>query len=347
MKKLIVTGLVCALAITAAGCGESAEGNNSGLVVEKIGEDAAGSDNNAGEQSGEKTEEGAAGNKEAQSESKEKAADANAESAENTDGAAEGNLYEAFQKGTAKAKYRGTGDMAAYFDTASAFEAGQSYTMDEILKALEGADGTVKFLSDVKYSNIDCGQDGVPELLVEASSDGEVSFLMIIKEIDGELVICYDQDSWSRSSVTVNSNGTIEGSGSGGAAVHVVDYAFVDGKGDYNYYYGCEETLTLSEELYAYMEGEDYAVIPMAGVDVDHYGVRDYYFEADYTKRTHYYEYFRIDDSYNDVTTEADYDDSNELKQRFDDAGIKTYTKADIDKMLKDRAAKIAYPGAK
>ena len=59
--------------------------------------------------------------------------------------------------------------------------------------------------------------------------------------------------------------------------------------------------------------------------------------------RDHYYSYFVIDDNFNDVTTDADYDDSNELKKRFTDAGIKTYTKSEIDQMLKDRATQIGY----
>ena len=37
----------------------------------------------------------------------------------------------------------------------------------------------------------------------------------------------------------------------------------------------------------------------------------------------------------------------NELKQRIEGAGFKTYTKSEIDQMLKDRASEIGYPAAR
>ena len=157
------------------------------------------------------------------------------------------------------------------------FFEGKSYNMAEIVTAIADADGAfyAPALPEIQYSEIDCGEDGVPELLADAPFGDEFHLLMIIKEIDGELVICFDQDSWSRSYVEVKPNGVIEGEGSGGAAIHIVDHAFVDGKGEYKFYY----------------------------------------------------------------------DDSNELKKKFTDAGVKTYTKSEMDQMLKDRAAEIGYPG--
>ena len=76
----------------------------------------------------------------------------------------------------------------------------------------------------------------------------------------------------------------------------------------------------------------------------DHIGLREYYFEPISEDRTYYYNYFVLDDEFNDVTTDADYDDSNEMKQRIEGAGFKTYTKSEIDQMLADRAKEIGYP---
>ena len=39
-----------------------------------------------------------------------------------------------------------------------------------------------------------------------------------------------------------------------------------------------------------------------------------------------------------------DYDDSNELKKRFTEAGIKTYTRKEMEQKLTDRAKEIGYP---
>ena len=221
------------------------------------------------------------------------------------------------------------------------------YSMDEIVAALKSADEYMeyKLAADIEYSRIDCGQDGVEELLVTAPFEASEIFTlyMIIKEIDGELTICFAQDAWSRCDVSVGADGTIESSGSGGAAVHVNDYAFVDGSGDYHFYYGMEETLTLFGDYYVY-ENTDYKTISSEGLDREHIGIRDYYFEADYENRKHYYSYFMIDDNYNDITTDADYEDSNELKKRFAQIGVQTYTKQDMDEMLSERSKEIGYP---
>ena len=250
-------------------------------------------------------------------------------------------LYDDFKAGNAKAKYTGAGDRTSYLETSLCLEKGKSYTMDEIVSALEGSTDYKK-ASDTTYTMIDCGSDGVSEMLTETFFDPEFTLYMIIKDIDGELVICFDQDAWSRSDLQVEADGKISSGGSGGAAIHIVDYAFVDAKGDYKFFYGCEETLTLYNDIYLY-DKTDYQVLPVDGLDVDHIGIRDYYFEADYEQRTHYYEYFMINDNYEDVTTDADYEDSNPVKQKFAECGVKTYTHADIEALLNARAADIGY----
>lgn len=334
MKKTWLIGAVCS-AVILAGCGNEADPSEStGLNMEAIGESV--------ENSGTSENEG----------SSEKEAKAVTESADTKDnsGNAEGanakkgqNLYEGFKQGTVKAKYTGSGDRSSYLQTGAVLEKGSSYTMEEIIKAIENGDeySEMKQSGEVQYSEIDCGSDGVKELLADIPFGDEFSLVMILKEINNELVICFDQDSWSRNYVEVKDDGTIESSGSSGAAVHGGDYALVDANGDYKFYYGVEETLTLYGDFYAYKSGTDYAVISPEGLDADHVGVRDYYFEADYEKRDHYYEYFIIDDNYEDVTTDADYADDNPVKAKFTEAGVKTYTHGEIDEMIKKKAAEI------
>ncbi len=310
MKKRIATAVVAGMLMTAilAGCGKSADNtqaNNS--LFEQVSESGSEQSENAQSQ---------------QTES-------------------ESSLYDDFKAGNAKAKYTGAGDRTSYLETSLCLEKGKSYTMDEIVSALEGST-EYKKSSDTTYTMIDCGSDGIPEMLTETFFDPEFTLYMIIKDIDGELVICFDQDAWSRSEVQVEADGKISSGGSAGAAVHIMDYAYVDAKGDYKFFYGCEETLTLYNDIYLY-DKTDYQVLPVDGLDVDHIGIRDYYFEADYEQRTHYYEYFMINDNYEDVTTDADYEDSNPVKQKFSECGVKTYTHADIEALLNARAADIGY----
>ena len=326
MKKRIVTAVMAGMLMTAilAGCGKSADNEqaNSSLF-EQVSESGSEQSENAQSEAAPEVKE------ESQSD---------AQSLQVESGSS---LYDDFKAGNAKAKYTGAGDRTAILETSVCLEKGNSYTMDEIISAIEKSTENKKS-SDTIYTMIDCGSDGVPELLTETSFDPEFTLYMIIKEINGELVICFDQDAWSRSEVQVEADGKISSGGSGGAAVHVMDYAYVDAKGDYKFFYGCEETLTLYGDYYLY-DKTDYQVLPVDGLDVDHIGIRDYYFEADYEQRTHYYEYFMISDNYEDVTTDADYEDSNPVKQKFSECGVKTYTHDDIEALLNARAADIGY----
>ena len=322
MKKRTITAVIAGALMTAilAGCAQSTDkGQEDGSLFEQVSnEGSEQSDNTMAE-----------------------TAEASQSDEQNQQVESGNSLYEDFKSGNAKAKYTGTGDRTSILETSICLEQGNSYTMDEIVSAIENSTENKKS-SDTTYTMIDCGSDGVPELLTETSFDPEFTLYMIIKEIDGELVICFDQDSWSRSEVQVEADGKITSGGSGGAAVHIMDYAYVDAKGDYKFFYGCEETITLYGDYYLY-DKTDYQVLPVDGLDVDHIGIRDYYFEADYEQRTHYYEYFMIDDNYEDVTTDADYEDSNPVKQKFSECGVKTYTHADIEALLNARAADIGY----
>lgn len=269
--------------------------------------------------------------------------------AQNTDGTASSGsaspLYKEFEEGTASVKYTGKGDRTSYITTYDVLEAGKSYTKDELLTALKSIGGlTEDGEPSFDFTEIDCGEDGVPELLVTIEFGAASRLIMILKDIDGELVMCFDQDGWDRSDVFVNPDGTISTYGSAAANVHVFDSAFVDASGEYKFYYGYAETLTLYGDYYAYTNGSDYTIISADGLDGDHLGLRDYYFEADFEKREHFHSYFFIDDEYNEVSTEDDYNDSNPIQQKFAEAGIKTYTPTELNKMVDERAIEIGYP---
>ncbi|MCR5431241.1 MAG: hypothetical protein K6E95_01645 [Lachnospiraceae bacterium] len=264
-----------------------------------------------------------------------------------TDGSKdETNLYQAFMDGTGSAKYTGSGDRTSYLDTKAVLEVGKSYTWDDISKALETVDefSEVKQSGDVTYHMIDCGKDGILELYAEAPFNEEYTLYMIVKEFDGELQIIFTQDGWSRSSVLVGENGEVITGGSAGAAVHVSDYAYIDAEGKYKYYYGVTETLTLFGDYYAFTTGDDFVTIPTEGLDSEHIGIDDYYIEDENGGRVHYHHYFMIDDDFNDITTDADYSDDNEIKKRFADAGIKTYTSAEIDEILSTKGTELNIP---
>ena len=341
MKKsyLISLSLAGILAFGAlTGCsstGESAE-NNAPSFAESVSKDSQGEDNDSGT-AGSGT-----------------AADAGSESGANSEDSAGASLdlYESFKAGQAKATYRGTGDMASYIELSAVLTPGESYSLPEICEMAGIIDDFVQYKpqGDAEFSYIDCGSDGNKELLVKqafASDDMYEVFTlnMIIKDIDGELCICWNQDMWSRSDVEVNEDGSIEGGGSGGAALHYTDRSFVDAKGDYHYFYGLESYMTPYGEYYSYKDG-NYTSVDLEGLDNEHLGIDAYYFDSDPDKRSDYPTYSILDDNFNDVTTDADYSDDNQVMKRFTDAGIKIYTRTEINDILDKRAKEIGYPNS-
>jgi hypothetical protein len=264
--------------------------------------------------------------------------------------ASTGDLYEDFKTGAAKAKFTKSGDRGAYLVLSDILEDGQSYSILEISDKLASSGGySFKVNGDATYRTIDCGNDGENELLYQqeftaGDMGGEIfTLFMILKDMGGELKICYDQDMWSRSDVTINDDGTIYGSGSGGAALHVYDFSYVDAKGDYHFYYGSEENITPFGDFYYNVNGESKS-LSLEGLDTDHLIINTYYFEPEYEKRNDYVSFNMIDDNYNLVTTDEDYTDANEVYKRLTENGIKVYKNLELANLLHDRAVEIGYP---
>ena len=336
MKKKILT-LVLSMAMTGtilSGCGkETAESSS-------VFEDISGSETENSSETPSETED--------QSNSESQETESNTES--NEPPASTGDLYEDFKTGAAKAKFSKNGDRASYLTLSEILKDGESYSLSEITKELESSDSyNFKVNGDATYRTIDCGNDGEKELLYQQEftaedMGGEIfTLFMILKDMGGELKICYDQDMWSRSDITINDDGTIYGSGSGGAALHVYDFAFVDAKGDYHFYYGSEENITPFGDFYYNVNGESKSV-SLEGLDTDHLIINTYYFEPEYEKRNDYISFNMIDDNYNLVTKDEDYTDANEVYKRLTENGIKVYKNLELANLLHDRAVEIGYP---
>ncbi len=256
-------------------------------------------------------------------------------------------LYNAFEVNKEKALYRGTGDTTSYLDTSLALKVGEYYTIDDIVLALSDYGEGMGFVSQnpANFEIIDCGTDGIPELLATIDFEPEFTLYMIIKEIDGELVICYTGDGWSRNSITIHKDGTILSVGSGGANVVVASAECVNADGTYNYFYGVTETGSPTNEYYANTSKGDYKVINLDGIDLNNIFISGYYFTDDYNEREYYYTLFEMDDNRNDITSESTFKKCEELIKRFEKEGIKINTNEEIQEMLDERAAKINYIG--
>ena len=353
LKKYCMVGLAGIIAASAIGC--TSEDIN--LDKDEVADDAS-LEESLKDEENEKVEDNDAGsigdssdNEDAKEESD--ADTDNAEDAEGSDddtdiGANSRTAYKEFEDGTAKVKYVISDGDLFFNDERNdpVFEEDEFYSMDEIIEACKelgwyNADGN----PTITYTEIDCGDDCIPELYVDIQFGAASSLAMIIKEVDGELVLCYDEVYGDRYMLEIGSDGTIEGSGSSAANIHYTENAFINGDGEYVFYYGCRVSLGLADNFNLYTSGINEADVCTDGLDVDHIGVEQYYFDADYKTCDKYYHYYIFDDNFEDISTDADYEDSSEIKQAFSDAGVLTYTQDEIDEMLAERAEEIGYPG--
>ena len=257
-------------------------------------------------------------------------------------------LYDSFINNEAKALFRSKTGIrtATTFNIGTALEEGESYTIKQIVFLLQSKGNIPKSVEpDITYDRIDCGSDGVQELLVKFSL-GNTEMDMIIKDIDGELVICYAEEcNFSKDlpqgyfEFTLNPDGTSERFFFSKGRTEMEEYSYVDGNGDYHLYYGLEKTTRFVMDYTVETGGKKVKVWP-DGLDGEHIVLYDYYFSDD----EHFISYEVIDDNGNEITTDKDYDDSNEVVKRFADEGVKIYSDKEIEKLLKDRAKEIGYP---
>ena len=297
MKKryLAAAGIIVSLAL--AGCTvNDTEVKN--VDVEKAEETVSPAEEEVTEMSGEETQESAEEEVSAEGE----APVANEEEASEISGEGDLSKYEDILNVTVKAVIDLSGETASYYAFKRALSEGKEYTLTEIIDNLK------QFMENdfwqirpdsqgIEYAYIDCGNDGVKELLILLHlpvENEDFDVRMVVKDIGGTLTVVYDNDSWSRSETIVNEYGYVIGGGSGGASSEVSEYGVIDKDGKFKYIYGVD-----------YENGE----------------LGYIWFEPEYEKRTTYYTYdpgFTTDRM--KVVTKAEAEDM--IKKRTEEANI-------------------------
>ncbi|SFO08702.1 hypothetical protein SAMN05216351_10380 [Pseudobutyrivibrio sp. JW11] len=308
-KKYMAIVMMVLVASTMVGCNENASENVSESIVE-----------NAAEYTGE---------------------DATEQSTDSTEDNIADSVYADVESGNAKVEYTGKGDSTVYLELSQVLTESESYTIDEICEALNQIEDFQNEV-DITYSIIDCGSDGESELLVEAQLSAMYSLDMIIKKVDDKYVICYARDNSDRATEKINEDGTIERYFSSAYNIHDTEYSFVDAAGEYKFYYGVTETLSLFD-TYDIYEGDSKISISTEGLDAEHIAVQEYYFEENYDDREYFYSFYTFDDNYGKVETEEGKADLAELGVRFKDEGYLVYDQDGIDAVLRDREDEIGY----
>ncbi|MEL4105720.1 hypothetical protein AAFA46_02595 [Oscillospiraceae bacterium WX1] len=136
------------------------------------------------------------------------------------------------------------------------YKKGSEYTLSEILKIVTAnyfKYSSNKKIKNIEYSYIDCGNDGVKELVLRLKGmdiycEGDDSTLVyVIKYISGKLSLCYYYETWARCDTTMNEYGYYQSVGSGGASLHDDEYGLIDKDGNWHFIVSIESELDINQ----------------------------------------------------------------------------------------------------
>lgn len=162
--------------------------------------------------------------------------------------------YEKFLKNETKVSFdhfMPTDNMGEAF-----YKNGREYTLLEVLDIVTSYYFKYSTNSKIKYidySYIDCGRDGVNELVLRLNGldiyneDDDSTLVYIIKYIDGTLSLCYYYETWARSESTMNEYGYYQSGGSNGATNHSSDYGLIDKDGDWQFIVSIESEFDINQ----------------------------------------------------------------------------------------------------
>lgn len=250
----------------------------------------------------------------------------------------EDDLYDSFINGEGKALVLNDSDFTELSNFKTAVSENKEYTLKEIFANLKATNESIweegKEIDKVEHRFIDCGNDGVKELLVkfDLPIGDDAKMQMILNDRNDRLNICYVVDSWARSETIISKNGFIDSSGSGGAYSHFERKGIVDEFGTYKEWYSCSydsDEATIS--YYATIDGDvltlDFSELNTENFVIAHYVIND----------EDYFSYYFIDES-----NEGMYDPENPYYKVFSENNIKNvYSEDEISSILNNRKNEI------
>lgn len=151
------------------------------------------------------------------------------------------NLYEDFLSGEGKLYF----DQYMHYDyDTPIFDTQRGYSLTEIVAVFrEGYHYRIEEAPQIRYTYLDCGNDGIKELAVQFYGmniydiDDDSTLVYIVKEKDGQLQLCYLYETWARSSASLNEFGYYISGGSSGASSHSEEAGVVDADGIFHFLY--------------------------------------------------------------------------------------------------------------
>ncbi len=162
--------------------------------------------------------------------------------------------YEKFMKNETKVSFDHF--MLKDYTEEALYKKGSEYTLSEVLDIVTAhyfENSTNKKIKYIEYSYIDCGKDGVNELVLRFNGmdiydkDDDSTLVYIIKYIDGKLSLRYFYETWDRSDSTMNEYGYYRSDGSNGASNHMIEYSLIDKDGNWQFIASIESELNINQ----------------------------------------------------------------------------------------------------
>ena len=247
-------------------------------------------------------------------------------------------LYDGFLGNEVSVVYDATADEGSYIRLSELLQKGQSYTLDEINQAMAG---TPEYGEELHYEFIDagfvdCGLDDRYEMVVQVGA-AEFTAIMLIRNVDGNLKLCFSSDGWSRSYTEIRYSGLVYSGGSNGATSHSTDGGYIDAEGTYHF------LDSWAEELIGANGG--------GVVNIDELGFSEDWlvfeerlsFDTDYDYSNDVFSFYIQDENSNEVKDdpsdpENPYEKLRALYRSFD---YQAYTRAEVDQMEAEHRASI------
>lgn len=231
------------------------------------------------------------------------------------------------------------------------FRSDKEYTFSEVLDVItefyfQYSDD--KRLESIDYGYIDCGNDGVKELVicfngidVYAANDSS-TLVYVIKYIEGELALCYSYETWPRSYTEINEYGYYESAGSSGATNHSFESGIIDKDGNVKsivyiesefelYGLGWHEELSKLSEAAEGKEINDY--FEVLRISFDRNG-NDSFLGSNNGKEV--YSFYIYDENFDEIEDDTLYTQSV-YKDIFDEAGVSFVTPDEFENMILEK----------
>lgn len=232
------------------------------------------------------------------------------------------------------------------------YKKGSEYTLSEVLGIVTSyyfKYSTNKKIKNIDYSYIDCGKDGVGELVLRFNGmfpEDDSTLVYIIKYIDEKLSLCYSYETWARSETKINEYGYIKSGGSNGATNHVVEYSLIDKNGNWQPIVSVESETEIGQLASSDKLGQIPKVAETTGItggielNTICFNNKEEANSDRVDDKDYYYTFYVYDDNMNQIKDSNLYTNSI-YKEIFDEAKVPFITPDEVSAMISYKEEKL------